>query len=99
MKGKSQKAAADKNKQKQATDEFYSKEEIKRLDKFHSETENKFDDDEIYELMLKYKDDDEAILNELKEQLKERKRGGDFEWQSIGKSNCKYFNFNMFFKI
>jgi hypothetical protein len=36
--------------------------------------------------MLKYKDDDEAILNELKEQLKERKRGEQFDWQAVGKS-------------
>ena len=36
--------------------------------------------------MLKYKDDDEAILNELKEELKQRKRGNEFEWNEIGKS-------------
>jgi hypothetical protein len=65
----------------------YTKEEIKRLDEFHAQTENKFDDDEIYELMLKYKDNDEEILRELQEQLKERKRGEEYEWREVGKSN------------
>ena len=62
-------------------------EEVKRLDEFHAQTENKFDDDEIYELMLKYKDNDEEILRELQEQLKERKRGEEYEWREVGKSN------------
>ena len=61
------------------------------MDKFHDETEHKFEDDEIYDLMLKYKDDDDAILNELKEQLKERKKGEEYQWQSIGKSNWNFF--------
>ena len=65
----------------------YTKEEIKRLDEFHAQTEDKFDDDEIYELMLKYKDNDEEILRELQEQLKERKRGEEYEWREVGKSN------------
>jgi len=64
-----------------------TKEEIERLDKFHAETGNRFTDDEVYELMEKYKNDDEAILNELKEQLKERERGKEYDWQEIGKSN------------
>ena len=71
---------------KEADNNYYTKEEIKLLDKFHEKTENKFEDEEIYELMLKYKNDDDAILNELKEQLKERKRGEEFDWQTIGKS-------------
>jgi hypothetical protein len=37
--------------------------------------------------MEKYKQDDEAILNELKEQLKERERGAEYDWQEVGKSN------------
>ena len=56
------------------------------MDYFHDQTEHRFDDDEVYDLMLKYKDDDEAILNELNEQLKEKKRGAEFDWQAVGKS-------------
>jgi len=92
-KGKKSKKAAPKSKldeveiKKGPSDEFYTKEEIKKLDEFHEQTEHKFEDDEIYELMLKYKGDDEAILNDLKEQLEERKRGEQFNWQAVGKSN------------
>jgi hypothetical protein len=79
-----------KPKEKQEED-FYTPEEERRLDKFHEQTENIFEDDEIYELMLKYKDDDEAILKELNEQLKERKRGGNYQWQDIGKRNYIFY--------
>ena len=40
--------------------------------------------------MQKYKNDDEAILNDLKEQLKERNRGIEYEWNEIGKGNYIY---------
>ena len=76
-----------KEKEPEPQDNVYTKEEIKRLDEFHAQTENKFDDDEVYELMLKYKDNDEEILRELQEQLKERKRGEEYEWREVGKSN------------
>ena len=91
-KGKKSKKATPKAKQdetkmkKEPSNEYYTEEEIKKLDEFHEQTEHKFEDDEVYELMLKYKDDDEAILNELKELLKERKRGEQFDWQAVGKS-------------
>ena len=74
-----------KPKEAKDSDEFYTKEEIKRLDKFQAQTENKFDDAEIYELMLKYKNDDDAILKELKDRLNEMR--GEGEWQDIGKRN------------
>ena len=80
------KKAPTKTKPKESSDEYYTKEEEERLDKFHEETENKFTDDEIYKLMKQYKDDDESILNELKEMLKEIKRGAEYEWQVVGKS-------------
>ena len=93
-KGNKSKKAAPKEKPKEtkeSNEEFYTKEEIKRLDKFHAETNNKFDDEEIYDLMLKYKGNDEAILNELNEELKEReKRGEEYEWHNVGKSNSNY---------
>ena len=40
-----------------------------------------FDDDEVYELMQKYKNNDEAVINELNE------RGETHEWEDIGKGN------------
>ena len=78
-------------KEKPSEDNYYTKEEEKRLDKFHELTERKFDDEEIYSLMMKYKDDDDAILNDLKEQLKEEKRG-EGAWEEVGKSNYIFFN-------
>ena len=81
-----------KAKEKPETDDFYTKEEEKRLDKFHELTEHKFDDEEIYRLMIKYKDDDDAILNELKEQLKEEKRG-EGAWEEVGKRNYIFYNY------
>ena len=86
-KGAKSKKTTTKTKEKEKTEEYYTKEEEKRLDKFQEETEHKFEDDEIYELMIKYKDDDDAILNDLKEQLKERNRGEDYEWKEVGKGN------------
>ena len=77
------------------TDEYYTKEEVKRLDKFQALTENKFDDTEIYDLMIKYKNDDDAILKELKEQLNEKMRG-EGEWQDIGKRNYIFYNIILF---
>ena len=66
---------------------YNPKQEMERLDKFHAETNERFTDEEVYELMEKYKNDDEAILNELKDQLKEIERGAEYDWQEIGKSN------------
>ena len=76
-----------KEKKEESNDEYYTPEEVERLDKFHEQTEHFFEDDEIYELMEKYKNDDAAILNELNEQLKQRKRGVEYEWNEVGKSN------------
>ena len=76
-----------KEKEPEPESEYYTQEEIEKLDSFHEQTEKKFTDDEIYELMLKYKDNDEEILKELLEQLKERKRGEEYEWREVGKSN------------
>ena len=87
-KKKTQTKTAKPTKPKEDTDDnYYTKEEMERMDAFHNQTNFKFQDEEIYELMEKYKQDDEAILNELKEQLKERERGAEYDWQEVGKSN------------
>ena len=76
-----------KPKEEEENDNYYTKEEIQRLDSFHEQTNKKLLYDEIYELMQKYKQDDESILNDLKELLKERERGAEYDWQEVGKSN------------
>ena len=96
-KGQTSKKTNTKTKETEDNEEYYTREEEERIDKFKAETGKKFDDDEIYALMLKYKDDDDAILNDLKEQLKERNRGEEFEWKEIGKGNYIFlFNFRFF---
>ena len=79
-----------KDKKEKVVDEeedFYTPEEIVLLDKFHDFTSHKFEDDEIYEVMLKFNNNEELIQNELNEMLKEIKRGDEYNWTEIGKSN------------
>ena len=67
--------------------EYYTDEEIKLLDLFQDFSENKFSDDEIYKLMLKYHNNEEEIKHELKEMMKDLKRGEEYSWTEISKSN------------
>ena len=67
-------------------EEEYTPEEIKLLDKFHEFTDNKFEDDEIYDVMVKFHSDEELIKNELKQMLKDFSKGEEYNWQEIGKS-------------
>ena len=86
-----------KDKKEQTQEEeydFYTPEEIKLLDKFHEFTQKKFEDDEIYDVMLKCNNDEELIKNELKEMLKVLSKGEEFNWTEIGKSEyILYFLF------
>ena len=68
-------------------EEYYTPEEIRLIDKFHDFTSHQFEDEEIYDVMLKFNNNEELIENELKEMLKEMKRGAEFIWTEIGKSN------------
>ena len=73
------------------SEEYYTEEEIKMLDKFHLLSENKFTDDEIYDVMVRFNNDEELIKNEINEMLKVFKRGDEFNWTEIGKSNSIFF--------
>ena len=46
--------------------DFYTPEEIALLDKFHEFSNHKFIDEEIYDIMQKFNNDEELIKNELK---------------------------------
>ena len=81
--------------QEKKDNDYYTPEEERRLDYFHEETGNKFTDEEIYDLIVKYKDDDEAILNDLKEKLKDKR--GEGEWNEIGKRNYISFYIILFY--
>jgi len=90
-----QKDKKDKDKQKEKkkvdeeseSEEYYTEDEIKMLDKLHEFSEHKFEDDEIYDVMLRFNNDEQLIKNEIKEMLKQMKRGDEFNWTEIGKSN------------
>ena len=79
------------------TDMFYTKEEIELLDKYHDFTGHKFEDEEIYDVMVKYNNDDALIKDELKEMIKETMRGDEFNWQKIGESKFLYINIIIIF--
>ena len=66
--------------------DFYTKEEVELLDKFHEFSNHKFIDEEIYEIMQKFNNDEELIKNELKERLKDFLKGDEFDWVEIGES-------------
>ena len=68
-------------------DSYYTPEEIVLLDKFHDFTNHKFEDEEIYDIMIKFNNNEDLIKNELNEMLKVFKRGAEFSWTEIGKSN------------
>ena len=66
--------------------EVYTREEIELLDKMHEFSNNKFVDDEIYEVMIKFHNDEEMIKNELKQMMKDFSKGDEYNWTEIGKS-------------
>ncbi len=80
-----------KNKEESDTEE-YTPEEIKKLDYYQEQTNYVLDDDDIYELMCKYGDNEEKILYELKELEKEANRGKEYQWHQVGKSKLNLYN-------
>lgn len=67
-------------------DIYFTKEEMAELDKYHNLTDHKFEDDEVYEIMQKFHNDEKMVLDELKLRLKDTERGDEFNWQEVGKS-------------
>lgn len=85
-----------KNKKEQPPEEeyeYYTKEEMDLLDRLHEFTQYKFDDGEIYDVVVKYNFDEELIKIELLEMLKVLSKGDEFNWTEIGKSKYIYFLF------
>lgn len=96
-KGKEIQKEKEKQKSKKAQEsdseeDYYTEEEMKLLDKFHKLTNHNFIDEEIYDVMMNLNNDEELILNELNERLKVLKRGEEYGWTEIGKSNSIIFN-------
>ena len=75
-----------KNNQNDSDTEEYTPEEIKKLDYYQDYSNHLLDDEEIYDLICKYNDDDEKIKEELNELVKIANKGKEYQWHQVGKS-------------
>jgi endonuclease IV len=69
--------------------EEFTEMELEYLDRYTNITEGSLNDDELYEIFLKYNFDDHKINKEITEYMKlVKKRGDDYIWTKIenGKS-------------
>ena len=73
--------------------EEYTKEELEALDYYKKFSGNLFDDDEIYQLMVKFDNNENKIKEELKELLKIASKGEEYQWHEVRKSKLILFNF------
>ncbi len=85
------KKSTQQTKQSDSDTEEYTQEEIEKLDYYHDLTNHVLDDDDIYDLMCKYGDDEIKIKEELKELTKEANKGEEYQWHVVGKSKNKYY--------
>ena len=69
--------------------EEYSAEELQLLDKFQAYSGNIFDDQEIYDVIVNCKFDEEKIKDEMDLMMKDAQRGEDYVWHTIEKKNDK----------
>jgi hypothetical protein len=69
--------------------EEYTTEELQLLDKFQEYSGNIFDDQEIYDVIVNCKFDEEKIKDEMDLMMKDAQRGEEYKWQTIEKKNDK----------
>ena len=67
-------------------EEYYTDEEEKLLDKYLKLTNNKISEEEIYEVMQRYHNDDIEVTDQLNYMVKLLGKGEEYGWQEIGKS-------------
>lgn len=67
-------------------EEYYTKEEMQEMDKYHELTGHKLEDEEVYEVMQKHHNDEKMVLDELNLLIRDSQRGEEFNWQEVGKS-------------
>ena len=76
--------------------EEYTKEELEALDYYQKYSGKIFDDDEIYQLMVRFENNETKIKEELDEMKKIASKGEEYQWNEVGKSKLIYlilFNF------
>ncbi|MCQ2816212.1 MAG: hypothetical protein MJ252_02990 [archaeon] len=67
--------------------EVYTQKEVELLDKYQSFSNHNFDDSEIYDLILRYGNDDIKIKEELERMIKDLGRGEEFQWHEAKGKN------------
>ena len=77
--------------------EEYTKEELEALDYYQKYSGKIFDDDEIYQLMVRFENNETKIKEELNEMKKIASKGEEYQWHEVTKSKLILFNFNIFF--
>lgn len=68
--------------------EYYTAEELAALDKYQEFSEGYFDDEELYDIIIKHKYNDAKIKDEIKSLIRET--GEDYKWHEAGKSKHIY---------
>lgn len=71
--------------------EEYTPKELEALDYYHEYTEKKFTDDDLYEVITKHNFNDKLIKAELDDMMRDIKKGEEYNWRLIGKSNLILF--------
>ncbi len=71
--------------------EEYTQEEIEALDFYQEFSKNIFEDEEIYELMQRFNNDENKIKEELEEMIKIANKGEEYKWHEVGKSKIIFF--------
>ena len=69
--------------------DFYTDKEIELLDKYKYYCNSKFEDNEIYDLMVRFKNDDIKIKEELDYMMRDLNRGDEFQWHLPKTKNKK----------
>ena len=73
--------------------EEYTKEELEALDYYQKYSGKIFDDDEIYQLMVRFENNETKIKEELDEMKKIASKGEEYQWHEVRKSKLILFNF------
>ena len=70
--------------------DIYNEKEIEYLDKYKELSENTIDDDELYNIIIKYNFDDFMIKKEVLEHRNlVKKRGEEYGWTKIERGKSK----------
>lgn len=66
--------------------EEYTTKELEFIDKYHAISDNNFEDEDLYDLIIKYNYDNEKIMKDLNQMMRDIKLGDEFKWHEQGKS-------------